>query len=278
VVNVTPIVVQATPAIALTSSANPAFVSNSVTFTAALTSSSGTPTGTVSFYNGTSLMGQQTLSSGTASLLISTLATGTNSITAVYSGDANFLQVTSSAIAESVVSFSIGAPAGGSTTASTSPGGQAVYSLLLSPPNGGTFPAAISFSVTGLPAGAQATFSPSSISAGAGATTVTLTVQVPGNAASLLQLHPFRESVPPVSLGLVLLPAMTLFRKKWRGRRRFLWLVLLAVTGIAGTATVSGCGGGSSTVNNSSPQNYSLTVLATSGSLTNSTTLKLTVE
>jgi autotransporter-associated beta strand protein len=50
----------------------------------------GTPTGTVSFYEGSTLLGTGTLSSGTASISASSLAAGTHTITATYSGDADF--------------------------------------------------------------------------------------------------------------------------------------------------------------------------------------------
>ena len=72
-----------------------------VTFSAtveAVSPGGGTPTGTVQFMNGTNPLGAAvTLSSGTASLASSALALGPNSITAVYSGDTNFLGDTSTA-------------------------------------------------------------------------------------------------------------------------------------------------------------------------------------
>jgi len=51
----------------------------------------GTPTGTVSFYDGSTLIGTSNLNSdAVATLTISTLAAGTDIITAFYNGDANF--------------------------------------------------------------------------------------------------------------------------------------------------------------------------------------------
>ena len=47
-------------------------------------------TGTVSFFDGTTLLGTAPVTGNTASLTVSTLAAGTHTITAVYSGDANF--------------------------------------------------------------------------------------------------------------------------------------------------------------------------------------------
>jgi hypothetical protein len=68
----------------------------SVTLTATI---SGTgATGTVTFKDGETLLGTSTLSNGVATYDTSDLSVGTHSITAVYSGDANFASSTSSAI------------------------------------------------------------------------------------------------------------------------------------------------------------------------------------
>lgn len=64
-----------------------------VTLTASLTpASSGTliASGTVSFHDGSVLLGQATLSSGQASFVASALTVGEHSLTVVYSGDSNF--------------------------------------------------------------------------------------------------------------------------------------------------------------------------------------------
>jgi hypothetical protein len=62
-----------------------------------------TPTGTVTFKNGSTSIGTGTLNSaGVASLTTSTLTTGTHSITAVYGGSAEDLTSTSSALSQIV--------------------------------------------------------------------------------------------------------------------------------------------------------------------------------
>ncbi len=98
---------QASTTTGLVSSLNPSVSGQSVTFTAtvaAVSPGSGTPTGTVTFDdNGTPLSdGTVTLSSGVASFTTSSLAVGTQSITAVYSGDTNFTISTSSAVSQVV--------------------------------------------------------------------------------------------------------------------------------------------------------------------------------
>ena len=75
----------------LTSSQNPSLYGGAVTFAAALTGGVGTPTGTVTFKNGTNILGAGTLNaSGVAYFGTSTLAVGTNVISAVYGGDGNY--------------------------------------------------------------------------------------------------------------------------------------------------------------------------------------------
>ena len=56
---------------------------------------SGTPTGAVQFFNGTTLLGSTNLSSGIASLGVTNLPIGTNAVTAKYVGDSNFSTSTS---------------------------------------------------------------------------------------------------------------------------------------------------------------------------------------
>ncbi|MBI5031535.1 MAG: Ig-like domain repeat protein, partial [Chloroflexi bacterium] len=78
----------------LSSSPNPSTFGQTVWFTAtvsALSPGLGTPTGTVQFKDGSTNLGSPvTLSGGSAILITSTLSAGTHTITAVYSGDANF--------------------------------------------------------------------------------------------------------------------------------------------------------------------------------------------
>jgi hypothetical protein len=75
----------------LTSSPNPSEQGDPVTFTATIASfgRSGAPTGKVTFKDSTTgtTLGHATLSSGVASLTTSSLATGTQTITATYGGD-----------------------------------------------------------------------------------------------------------------------------------------------------------------------------------------------
>ena len=89
----------------LASSVNPSVFGQSVTLTATVASvapGSGTPTGTVQFYDGTTLLGSHGLTSGVAAFATTKLATGTNSITAVYVASADYLTSTSSSLSQVV--------------------------------------------------------------------------------------------------------------------------------------------------------------------------------
>ena len=87
----------------LTSTPNPSVYGQSVTFTATVTGSSTTPTGTVTFMEGSTTLGTGTLSSsGVATFSTTTLAVGTDSVTAVYGGDSTYGSSTSSAVSQVV--------------------------------------------------------------------------------------------------------------------------------------------------------------------------------
>jgi len=87
----------------LTTSANPSLSGQALTLTATLTPAyPGNPSGTVTFYDGTAVLGSGTVSGGVASFTTSALSTGAHSITAAYSGDQNFSGSTSTALNEAV--------------------------------------------------------------------------------------------------------------------------------------------------------------------------------
>jgi hypothetical protein len=86
----------------LTSSQNPSAPGQAVTFTAAVTSVAGIPTGTVTFKDGTTVLSTQTLFDGSATFTTSTLSNGTHSIKAVYGGTTNIRASTSNTVAQVV--------------------------------------------------------------------------------------------------------------------------------------------------------------------------------
>src|SRR5262249_44862134 len=92
----------ATTTTTVTSSANPSTYGGAVTFTAVVASTSGTPTGTVNFFDGSTQIGTGTLASGSATFQISTLSAATHPITATFVGNSSFLTSTSPAVSQVV--------------------------------------------------------------------------------------------------------------------------------------------------------------------------------
>jgi MYXO-CTERM domain-containing protein len=135
--------------VVLTSAPNPQTVGGSVTFTATV-SGSGTPTGSVSFYDGgATLLGSATLSAaGQAVFSTSDLTVGNHSITASYGGDTNFIASTSApALAQVISQASV-------TVTLVSPGtsnlGDAVlFNVTVSSAAGGTPSGTVTFTDAG---------------------------------------------------------------------------------------------------------------------------------
>jgi hypothetical protein len=130
----------------LVASPNPAVVGQSVTFTATVSPTpTGTPLGTVSFYNGSTLLGTGTVnSSGVATLTTNAFAVGTNLISAVYSGNVKFATSTSSTLTETITKQ----PTTTSLAASPNPAvaGQPVaFTATVSPTPTGTPTGTVSF-------------------------------------------------------------------------------------------------------------------------------------
>jgi N-acetylneuraminic acid mutarotase len=122
-----------------TSSATPQF-GDMVTLTASLWAvarGSGIPSGTVTFMDGSTLLGTATLDDGAASFSTSALALGGHAITAVYGGDDNFLASTSAALNETVVQAQVNVQLSASPT-SASQGTPITFSVAVVPVNGGT--------------------------------------------------------------------------------------------------------------------------------------------
>ncbi len=87
----------------LTTSGNPSVFGQPVTFTATVSSgSSGTPTGNVTFEDGTTTLGTGTLSGGKVTFTTSALSVGTHNIMAVYSGDNSDYGSTSNTVSQVV--------------------------------------------------------------------------------------------------------------------------------------------------------------------------------
>ncbi len=249
---------------------------------------SGTPSGTVQFFNGTTSLGVATLQSGTATLNTKGVpANVSNSLTAVYAGDTNFLTSTSGQLTVQLSSsnFWIRAtiPTGASGSSSASPitqtvalGGQANFPLQVGPGQSGAYPGVVTFSVTGLPTGATATFSPATLAADSGAQTVTLSVQVPANKMVGAAGQRLSTALGGTALALVLLPLAGASRLRKSGRGLALTLLLL-LGGLAGSSMLTGCGVTRGTAWTQGAT-YDLTITMSSGGAQQTTTAQLTVQ
>jgi hypothetical protein len=272
----------------LTLSANPAGSSNfgdQVLLTAMLSPSApeGLTTNgeAVTFNNGSSNLGMGVLTSGVATLTLTSLPIGTDNLTAVYAGDANLGTSTSNALAFTVANNPLTLVlSGGTATETIAANGTATFAFLLTPGSSATFGANVSFAVAGGPAGATSTFNPASIAAGSGPTTVTLTMTMPATAAVERHAEAARR-LGPMALGILLLPFF-LGRLRRCGTRMATPVCLLLITaGVGAVSGFIGCGGSNSPVTPPaapSAQSYTVTVTATSGSVSKSTTLQVTVN
>ncbi len=87
----------------VTSSANASVAGQAVTFTATVSGTGSTPTGTVALREGSTTLGTSTLNaSGVATFTLSTLSVGSHPITALYNGDTTFAPSTSATLAQTV--------------------------------------------------------------------------------------------------------------------------------------------------------------------------------
>lgn len=163
---------QAGTTTAVSSSANPSNFGQQVTFLATVTSAGGTPSGTVTFKDGSTTLGSTGLNAGgQATLTTSALAVGPHSITASYGGSTNFLGSSSGALAQTVNQASTTTTVASSLNPSNF-GHQVTFTATVTS-LGGTPSGTVSFNdgTTTLGSGAlnasgQATFSTSALAVG----------------------------------------------------------------------------------------------------------------
>ena len=265
--------------ITLTSSLNPSPYGNSVTFTASVPAPA---TGTVQFFDGTSLLGTGTVEKGVATLTTDVLAVGTHPVTAAYSGDADYNSATSAAYNQlvtaqvAVLDFTLTLTSTGKQT--VIPGNAALYTVQVAPTNV-TYPGTVTFSATGLPAGATITFSPATVAANGGTTAVNVSVQTTSQAAADAT-GKLEKNALSVALGLLLLPFVGSRRLRRDGRAagRYVFLMLVLLGGSAATTGLTGCGVNGNGFFGQAPQTYNITITATSGTIRHSVNVTLNVE
>jgi sugar lactone lactonase YvrE len=269
------VIAKAPSKINLTTSSAAPIQGTADTLTATVSSTtSGTPAGTVNFYDGTTLLNATPapLNGGVAALTLTTLPVGANSLTAVYSGDIDFIPSTSAAVTTTVLSQQF--------TIAATPSAQVVvplhsvdFTITLTPANA-TFVYPVTLSVSGLPTGVTASFSPASVAAGAAKTAVTLTLSAGGSARMERNLRFWGSGGTVLAL---LLPLFFTRRtrstaRRWSRRSGF-WMALFL---LALASTLAGCGDGGFFSHGS--RSSTVTVTAVSGPNTQTTNVTLTVQ
>ncbi len=181
-----------------------------------------------------------------------------------------------------VADYTVTAP---TASAIVNAGHPAVFNLAVAPSNG-AYSNAVTFTVAGLPAFTTASFTPSAtITPGAISQSVTLTITTTPHTTATAPYYPGGE--PPVLLllclvGMAIAMAWLMLRSAGRRVRGLAPQFLLALLLVAAASLVA-CAGGGSTSPQLNPATgtpagtYPIIVTATSGGVSHSTTVTLTV-
>lgn len=285
-----------TPSVTVAPSASSITTTQALTVTVTVNGGSGYPTatGTVTLSSGSYTSAATTLSNGSAAINVAAgaLAVGTDTLSAQYAPDAGSSAYLNGATGTAQVTVTV-APgltiagtsvslARGATTGNTS-------TITVTPVGGFTGSVALTAAVTASPSGAQylptlsfGATTPATIS-GTSPATATLTISTTAATSGALEYpaspgsHWYTRA--GVSLALVLL--------FWLPRKRRGWLTILGMLalGFVLTGGLLACGGGSSSSNKggggiagTTSGTYTITVTGTSGSITQTGTVTLTVQ
>jgi uncharacterized protein (TIGR03118 family) len=167
-----------------------------------------------------------------------------------------------------------------SSAATVAAGSSATFVLSAAPTN--NFSGTVALACSGQPEAATCTFAPTSLTVAAGApATTTLTIATVKKAA-LLQPHTLRGAATAGITAALLLPFgafLTFSRRRSSGRHRHLRLFGLLGILLVSAGFVAGCSSTSDVFVPSTPAGTSsITVKATSGTITQSTIINLTVQ
>jgi len=249
----------------------------SVTLSASVTGAGGTPTGTVSFYSGSTLLVTEPLTSGATPVISTTaLPVGTDSVTAFYNGDPTYKTSTSSA---TVVTVYAGPPTftltPGSTTETVLSGISAQDNMVIQALYG--YSGNPVFSCSGLVANMNCIFYPSTVPVATNAkVTALLSISTNSSPPSINGRPTAQLALARGALLCLLVPSMLIFLP---GRRKRLMLPLCMVCTIALTS-MQGCGKPASASTNVATGTYNIVVQATDpvANITQSVTIAVTVQ
>jgi hypothetical protein len=219
--------------------------------------------------NGSTLLGTANLNaSGVATFTLSSLPSGTETIAAVYSGNAGLATSTSVGLEVTVTSastFGVTAPASPFTV---NAGGSVEINITV-PPIGGPFDSLVTMSASGLPAGATAAFNPAGVTPGSSGAATVLRIQTAAHTAAL-PAGQWQFPFLPVSLAAGFCVMAGPRKRMAKSGRMLLLMAMLA--GV--TLLLTGCNGGFA----GSSQSFPITVTGTSGTQHVSTTFTLIVK
>ena len=244
-------------------------------------SSAGTPTGTVSFMDGTTSLGSSALNaSGVATLSTSLLSAGVNNLTAIYSGDSDFGTSTSSAMAVSA-DFALSSSA--ASPASVTPGQPSTSTITISPKNGFN-PSGVGFTCSVAPASSPSlacSLGKLSVANDVGSATLTIT---PAGSASAQLSSPTGRGSRAMLIFALLIPGMlfgTVGIVKQDRSKLLGWLLAFAVLGACLLQGACGSAGGAKTpsTNGGTPAGlYTVTVAGSANGTQHTTTVSIKVN
>ena len=249
------------------------------------------PTGTVTFYSGSTALGAPVAvqpvtgnGAGTQSwAFISSPISGNPTLTATYSGDTNYVASTSPALVASpdfVISNNAGAG-----IVSITPGSSPNLTITLSPVD--SFSGTVTFSCSGLPAESTCAFSPTSqpLTTTTAFVNTTLTITTTAPKSGMLHGVPGPRNWWPGVEGGFMFAGVLLAGTRRKSRQR--WVKRSSIAVLLLVAGMMGCGGGGGSpitnpITKSDPGtpagNYNIVVTGTSGKLSHSTSFHLIVQ
>jgi hypothetical protein len=221
----------------------------------------GVPSGTVQFFDGSTSIGSAALVNGSATAVDLAPAAGSHTITAAYSGDQNFISSDSAKMVAAVAAMpDFNLAVAGDSQQTVIAGSLASYTLKVASASA-PFSGVVTFSVSGLPAGASASFSPPSVVPGSQQAAVTMTIST-SSAQARLEKTGARSLF--LALGVLVLPLLLPRRRQSPG------VLLVCVMAFAGLLGVAGCGARTASEAALPVENYALTVKGTSTNLAGS--------